>query len=92
MAIGLATPAIAGAIGGPLAPLAALSPLVLAAVGLAVGIVGPAGDLSESFLKRQMGVKDSGDLIPGHGGVLDRIDGVLAALPIFVLGKEVFGF
>jgi phosphatidate cytidylyltransferase len=50
------------------------------AVGLATGFATMAGDLWESWLKRRFGVKDSGDLIPGHGGLLDRVDGLLFAI------------
>ncbi len=51
-----------------------------APVGLAVGLATMAGDLWESILKRRFGVKDSGDLIPGHGGLMDRVDGLMFAV------------
>ena len=52
---------------------------VAAAIGLLGGLATMAGDLWESILKRRFGVKDSGDLIPGHGGMLDRVDGLMFA-------------
>lgn len=85
---------IEGAIGGFIvAPIAlvlagsawlpGISPLRLALVGVLLVAAGMTGDLFESMLKRAASMKDSSDLIPGHGGVLDRIDSLLFAAPIF---------
>ena len=74
------------AIAGPLLGLAfGEPPLLMAGYGLTIGVATIVGDLIESLLKRQTGVKDSGILIPGHGGLLDRMDSLLLCAPMAVL-------
>ena len=60
----------------------AVSPLQLTILGLVIGVVGQVGDLAESLLKREAGVKDSGRLFGAHGGVLDRLDSLYWAVPV----------
>jgi phosphatidate cytidylyltransferase len=75
---------VAAAVAAGVLPLLGdtFTPATAALFGFAIGLAAAVGDLVESLLKRDLGVKDLGDLLPGHGGVLDRVDGILLALPV----------
>jgi phosphatidate cytidylyltransferase len=70
---------VGAALGAWLLPQWSITSAILA--GAMLGIVGQIGDLAESVTKRSLGAKDTGGLIPGHGGVLDRLDGLMFNAP-----------
>jgi phosphatidate cytidylyltransferase len=81
--------AIGGLLGAALASAVVATQLfktqplgLIVTIGVLLGVAGMVGDLLESLFKRYVGVKDSGSLFPGHGGVLDRIDAFILAAPL----------
>lgn len=82
LAGGMIAAGFVGALASVFIPMSTLS---LIAIGMLLAIVAQIGDFFESWVKRSFGVKDSGNIIPGHGGLLDRLDGFTTVAPVFVI-------
>ncbi len=91
---GVAGGVIAGTVGGTIAAMIGVDVGFFGAliISLIASTLSVFGDLFESYLKREAGVKDSGAILPGHGGVLDRIDGYLFAAPVLYILLRLFGY
>ena len=83
--VGILCGALAGVVVATISPVMPISPWPVLGIGLLAAAAAQAGDFLESGVKRRFGVKDSSGLIPGHGGVMDRLDGFVAAAVLVVL-------